>query len=78
MSIRIYYVRGMGGSVGLAYMQALKREPVSKLLSSESLVLGVMNRILKSVLATLLGSRFQARPIITFRIGIVGIEGIDG
>jgi len=56
----------MGGSVGLTYMQALKRELVSKLLSSELLELRVLNKIFKLVLATLLSLEFQARLIITF------------
>jgi len=56
----------MGGRVGLAYMQALKREPVSKLLSSELLVLRVMNKILKLALATLLSLGFQVWLITKF------------
>jgi len=56
----------MGGSVGLAYTQALKKEPVSKLLSSKLLELRVLNKILKLALATLLSLGFQARLIITF------------
>jgi len=59
-------MKSMGGGVGLAYAQALKREPVSKLLSGKLLELRVLNIILKLALTTLLSLGFQARLIITF------------